>query len=263
VNIRGRVGVLHKLVFEVRYRFGFTYLDRCGRAINRIMRDAPEWILAGGGISPQNAPLVSLQNTAQLNFSAHKYDLGLEQAVGAEALEEKHITRLREQVDLVARIIHEELALKEFTRVGFRMWYIFGSDSKEDSERWVRDLGFFTTSGSLTDAFEGSLAAQNHTAVVEGDERSYRISVNGVERQAQVDLGSSILSVRSSALSKGQRSHLREQLKANKRIRANPEFAVMIDVDAFLEDPVDIDPKHFIVSSAEEIQKRLPKAFSA
>src|SRR5438552_2177385 len=79
--IKGKEPLLRQLVFELRYRFGFSYLDRCGKILNRITREYPEWVV-GNEISPQNAPLYSMRNNCRFNFSATRLDLNLDRTVG-------------------------------------------------------------------------------------------------------------------------------------------------------------------------------------
>jgi len=64
LTIKAKAAILHKIVFEVRYRYGYTYLDKCGKTINLIMRDAPEWIVRADQPNPQLAPMVSSETVA-------------------------------------------------------------------------------------------------------------------------------------------------------------------------------------------------------
>jgi hypothetical protein len=106
MKINNRHSICHKVVYEVRYKYGFTYLDRCGSTVNEIMKSAEEWNLAGHDPNPQNAPLVSLRNGTRFNFSALKYDFALEQTAGADKdIEKKDIEEFIEQVDLVSSIV--------------------------------------------------------------------------------------------------------------------------------------------------------------
>lgn len=263
--INGRNSICHKVVYAVNYKYGFTYLDRCGSTVNEIMKSAQEWTLSETSPNPQNAPLVSLRNGARFNFSALKYDFALEQTLGADKdLEEQDIKEFIEQVDLVSSIVNERLDLRDFSRVGFRIWYLFAANTKEDSEKWISQLlKSVPIDDPIARAFSGTIEAKNYVVVVASSDRKFRISINGVERYAQVDLGDSILGIRASQLSSEQNKFLREQLKAKKRIAKNPEVAAMIDVDSFVETPKDIKAKDFITESLRQIEERLSKAFES
>jgi hypothetical protein len=46
-------------------------------------------------------------------------------------------------------------------------------------------------------------------------------------------------------------------MKAKSRMLANPSFAALIDVDAFQEDPLSVDPRDFIETSLLQAESRL------
>lgn len=261
--INDRQSICHKVVYEVRYKYGFTYLDRCGSTVNEILKIDPEWILSETGPNPQNAPLVSLRNGTRFNFSTLKYDFSLEQTLGADKdLEEKDINEFIGQVDKISSVVNERLSLNEFSRAGFRIWYVFSSKTKEDSEKWISQLlKDVPVKKSLAKVFNGVIEAENYVTLIASQDRKFRISINGVERHAQVDLGDSILGIRASQLSKDQKKFLQDQLKVKKRVAKNPTFAAMIDVDSFVEMPKDIEAKDFIVESKKQIEEQLPNAF--
>ncbi|HEX9975356.1 MAG TPA: hypothetical protein VGD14_25110, partial [bacterium] len=135
MQIQKKDSIIHKLVYEVRYKFGYTYFDRCGRTINRIMKEQPEWILFANEPNPQKAPLINTKNRSVFNFSALKYDLALEHEIGNEAaLTKNNIKEFQENADYLSKVINDELGLQEFTRIGFRIWYLIGTESNMDSD---------------------------------------------------------------------------------------------------------------------------------
>ena len=93
--------------------------------------------------------------------------------------------------------------------------------------------------------------------VVVGTDAKYRIAFNGVERQAQFDFGQGLLNIPARSLHKGQHEHLQKQLEIKKRMRQNPEFAIMIDIDCFVDDPEIIEPTNFIWKNVEEYTRIL------
>lgn len=262
MNLRGIKALYHKVVFEVRYDHGLTYLDRCGTTANRIMAAFPEWVLTDEGPNPQNAPLVSLSSGAQFNFGPLKYDFSLEQPTNSETgLTKDHLEAFTDQVDLVGRIVQAELELKSFSREGFRVWYVFGATSEKHANQLLSGIQAFHLDPIVTEAFSGELESQGYVAVIAGKDRKFRIAANVVERLEQLNVGPQSLKTLPRRLPKGQREALLEQLKAQKRVMANPQFAVMIDVDCYLDNPIEIAPTDFIDKSLEILEGALPKLF--
>jgi len=259
ITLRGKTGFKHKLVLELRYRQGFSYLDRCGATINTILRDRPEWIV-GSDPTSQSGSLISSLNGTHFTFSSSKCTLNLEQKIGGEALDSAEITDFVEQADYLSRVVVDQLGLKEFTRIGFRVWFMFPCKDKRDSEDWLLGLGCMNVNDSLPKAFGGSIEAVGTAIVIVGKDRKFRIAFNGVERHAQVDFGQSILTLQPRALSKEQDKILREQMRVKRRMLQNPEFAAIIDIDAFQEDPHSVDARDFTTTSLNQFTEKLRSA---
>jgi hypothetical protein len=244
------------VVFELRYRFGYTYLDRCGRAINAITRESPEWIPIDQA-SPQNTPLISLINRCVFNFSSIKMDFALERLLDSE-IEDRDVEHFKGQVDLISRIVIDQLGLSEFSRIGLRAWYVFRCPSKEESESWLRNLGLYTVSPDLQSAFGAELESIGLAVVIKGDDRMFRVSFNGVEQVAQVDRGAEFIAVNPRQLSKDQDKILKKQV-----LQRSSQFAAMIDIDTYLDDPLGPDPRDFIETSLQLSLKGLKSATQA
>ncbi len=226
--------------------------------MNAIMRKAPEW-LPRDQLSPQNSPLISVQNNCAFNFSSVKMDFGLEQPVETE-IEPADVSHFIEQVDLVSRIVIDQLGLKEFSRIGIRAWYLFRCQDKEESERWLKQLDLFTISNRLNEAFGAEVESAGVSVVVIGNDRKFRIALNGVEKGAQIDRGSEVVLISPRALSKDQDKVFKEQLRRKGSLRAMPTNAALVDIDAFQEDPISIDPRDFAKTSLDQFLDRFRSA---
>jgi hypothetical protein len=257
VYIRGKPSIFHCVVFELQYRHGYTYLDRCGKTLNAIMKAHPEWVPRSEQVSPQVAPLVSTANQCVFNFSYKKLDFSLEQSKQAQ-IGESETESFCEQVKDLTTIVIDQLSLKEFIRIGLRSWYMFGCQDKEESENFLRDLAAFTIAPELVEDFGGEIESAGAAVVVAGTDRNYRIGFNGVERLAMVDLGSQVMSIRASKLPPEQgRRYGRRQDRESHRILAPPTFAAMIDIDAYQDEPQWPDPGDFARTSVSEARRRL------
>lgn len=227
---------LHKIAFELRYKQGFTYLDRCGRTVNSIMAEYPEWILRSDSPNPQAAPLVSLQNGCKLDMSSYKINFILEQAADGEPLNKKDAENFSEQVDALSKIIISSLSLNEFTRIGARIFYLVPFEKMEDAEKWVQSLGYFSVSDSLLKRFGGTVESTAFTARLTLPDKKVSVSTNLVERNAQFDIGDNVINVNPRALPTKQKEAFIELQKQKHKRTIHPPFGIMIDADVFLED---------------------------
>jgi hypothetical protein len=242
--LKGKEPLLRQMIFELRYRQGYSYLDKCGKILNRITRELPEWIL-GNQASPQGTALYSMRNRCRFNFSATRLDLGLDYTLADGPIPDEDAGTFIEYVAYLSQLVIDELTLTEFPRMGLRVLYYFPFDSKEESERWLAGLGVFSVAPELLKAFGAELDAAGLSTVLAGEDCRYRVAFNGVETSAQLDVGSELLTVRASFLKENQRKILMEQLRQKRHRQVNSSFAVVADVDAYLEEPPSPDPGDF------------------
>ena len=251
--IASKHAVLRQIAFELKFRYGYRYLDVCGDTINHIVRNYPEWIVKGSNISPQNAPLVSLKNGCSFNFSSEKLDLSLQKPIGEKPLDEKNVEEFVEQTNLLSSIAIDKLEVGVFTRIGVRVWHTFQCQNKEEAEEWLLKLGVSEIKISRLGIEKANIEAVGLNLIVEGEDRKFRIALNGVESQQQYDLGDLTLSIREAALHKRQKELLQAESLMRQRMRENPQYAALIDVDTFIDDPISFEPKSFIESSMEMV----------
>lgn len=126
----------------------------------------------------------------------------------------------------------------------------------------VCGLPCYSLSPQFSAAFGGQFESAGIAAVIAGNDRKFRVAFNAIERHAQLDLGEGLLQVRASSLSKKQNKHLQKQELVKRRMRSNPEYAALIDIDAFQEEPDSVDPRDFIETSLQQIPAGLTKAVS-
>lgn len=255
MNINGKNLILQKLIFEVRYDFGYAYLDKCGRIINAITREFPEWRV--NSIDLGKANLANLLTNCSLAFSSQKLDFSLEQQPGGESLSLSNLDELAIQADIITNILIEQLGLKEFTRMGFRSFHWYPCKSKGEALAWIKNLHLYSVSETLGKAFGAQSEAESLIVIIPGEERKYRIELSVIERAIQLDMGQDVLKISAKSLHQNQKQHLLKQLIAQKKIQENPDFAASIDLDVFQEFPLIVAPGDFIQTSYAESTKRL------
>lgn len=251
--IRGKIPVLIKVVFELRYRQGYTYLDRCGRTINLIQEYHPDWLLLASQPNPQMAPLINVETGAKFSFSSLKLDLGLERPSRDGELDEEKIRHLAQDADELTSIVIDQLGLAEFTRLGCRIWHLFPADTREQARQFLADLRIFEVQPTLLSAFAGEQEEASAVIVLSGQDRKFRFATEVTERTMEVDVGDAVVNLPIQSLPSEQRKKaLLEQQKSASRKRKYPPFAAMIDIDAYREDPTGVPkPSEFMLSSLD------------
>jgi hypothetical protein len=257
-QLDGKEAILHKIVLEVRYHGGYAYLDRCGRVINRIQKERPGW-LTNDGQTPQGSNLYNVQNGFVLNLNARKYDLSFERPVGKSPVTAEQVKEFADEAGALHVIIADLLDLKEFGRIGFRLWYLFASDSEEAAAKWQESLGYYSIKETLAKGFEATIDKVSIAVVLACQDRMCRLGLTAVERQEEVDVGRVTVAYRPRDLSRDQKVAIQSKLKDQGVARRSPEFGTMIDLDFYAEDPEDPSPSHFIATSVESALPSLVK----
>ena len=240
--------VVHKLVFELRYEYGFEYFDRAGATINEILRDSPGWVQ--DSINPQQGILRHVDNEATFSFNAQKLYLSQQQSEKiAEVMPIEDFAKTAERLtDIVRRQLQLGVTEQDFTRIGFRVWHLFEQRSLEDAKQSIKNLGFVSNDRFTTLADVQSVDEISLSAVVDRPTCRTRIAIAAVEQNIALDPATRKEALQTPhAFPTGQKERLVEKIKAKRRVQRYPQFAVLIDMDHSIEDPV--YPAHLNIAS--------------
>jgi hypothetical protein len=255
--IRGKSPVLLKVVFELKYRQGYTYLDRCGRTINTIQEYHPDWVVAGGQPTLQSGSMLNVETGTKFNFSA----LALDRPMRKGELDAAALATFAQEAEDITGIVIDQLGLAQFSRIGCRAWYLFPTDSEAEAKAFLQGLNLFHVSPPLVAAFGGELEHASASVTFVGADRKYKVSFDVVERTIEIDLGEAVVNVPIHTLpSKERHAALVAQGKAASRRKSHPPNAAMIDIDASREDPAFVKPREFVLSSLESALAHLHTA---
>ncbi len=227
-----RTEVVHRYVFELRYLFGHLYWDRCGRIINEIVSSEENWDFENieGGV----CQLVAREKNLHFTFSASKLDLSQTQSSEVENLEAAD--RFGATADSFSTKVAEILQVSEFPRIGFRAWYLYPTADREEAQERVR--GCWLLSPEIETLGLGKVSETACRVVVELPSHMVRVAVTAFEQAVNLPSGL-VQAAREKAREhhRDQRHILLDKMKAERIIKSYPQFGVLVDLDAFMEDP--------------------------
>ncbi len=245
--------VIHRYVFELRYDFGQVYWDHAGRISKAILGEQEEWDF--NTIDINRCQLVRRSANLAFNFGHEKLDLVQAQSADVEELLQLH--EFSAIAESGARLVAEHLAVDSFPRIGFRVWLLYPAADREESYRFVNNLKLFRLHPAAIDSL-GSPSETSYRLVVERPTHMLRIAVAPFEQQ--VDLPPNVLRAaraRAKDHPRGQRQVLIDQQKAKKTIGHYPQFGLLLDFDAYIEDPPypdELSVGDFITSSFDDFR---------
>ncbi len=187
----------------------------------------------------------------------------LDKSLGDEVISGEEGEDFIKQVGAILTLVLDELEVSRFTRLGYREQYYFSFETKEESETWIRDLGLLTVTSSLLQAFHSTQEEMGVALVIQGEECRYRVSLNGVERSAQVPVGEVSVNIRTTVASEDQKKALLQAMKKKRQRQIDSAFAVVLDIDAYQQEPVEPDIAGFVKernsSNLQMFRDALPK----
>jgi hypothetical protein len=266
IAIQGKFPILMKLVFEIRYQHGWTYLDRCGRAINLIRREFPQWLVINGP-TPQIGSLLNVETACKFTFNSQKLDVSLEKPNRGEEISDAQVVHFLDAIETLTPIVAETLSLDEFIRIGCRVFFLFPAEGREDAGVWIKNLNFMSVSKSIESAFGGEIVYPQGGIVIAGDDRMFRLGFDVAEMTQTVDVGDAALNIPLSHFHKqpsqvgnnrnNRSDQLKKQQKAKRLIEQSPSYAAMVDIDSYQDFPELIKPREFAKETCENSLKYL------
>ena len=225
-------GVPHRCVFELRYEQGEFYWDRCGR-IARQLAAREGWELKSLDFNGCHI----CQEEKNLIFSYTPSKLDLTQSQNRDISELMPPAEFAAIATEFSGIVIEVLDINTFPRIGFRHWTLFGTESIEEASKKIGEVSFFRPCEALSDL--GELSLMSHSVVITRPDFMVRVAIAPFEQQ--INIAPSVLEAAKAKAShrypKEQRSILLQKLKAKKAIKEYPAVGMMIDLDAYIEDP--------------------------
>ncbi len=229
--------VLHEAVFEARYNYGYTYLDRCGITLNDLLQDNIGWSVDGA--NPQTGVMRNPEKAAGFSFGSKKLDMNFKQSPDRLLLPD--MTEIASFSAQIPMTVLDHLAIEEVTRIGFRTWQLFGYDKLAEAQEAAKALRF-VTSDRIAELGLGDVEEVSFSFVAERGDYAVRVAIAPVQQQVRLDLGTikqALLEPRKMA--RGQRAALLSKLRAKKAKKTIPAFSVLLDVDTYCEYPAQLN----------------------
>lgn len=243
--------VTNRYVFELRYWFGHTYWDRCGKIINQILRDFDAWKF--GDIGTGSCKILCEEQNQTFAFGPSKLDLSQSQDLKVVTL--PPIADFANVADRFSEIVTSTIGVDSFSRIGFRCWYLYPTSSREDARERILSLKVMKGVRDFA-ADPETLSSPTLQFTVERATRQVRVAISTFEQQVELTPGiEQAARTRARDQPVRQQQILLEKLRARHMIASLPRCGVLVDLFAFIEDPPmghGTSAGTFLVESAEE-----------
>lgn len=222
--------LLEQIVFEVKYKQGYRYLDRCGETMIEIENKLPGWI-AGEAI-PTGGKMRNEGENMTFNFDSLKFDIAKQNA--------KDLQNFITHSKTIFNIVSSNLGLEEYKRFGLRCWFLFPVNSQSDGRKILSECKTYSVNKDIEKLFGKSIKDTSIVVVLEEEQKSHRISLTMVYKSKEdiiKDDSNKLLETPPHKLPTGQKEALRAQLQRRKKQKEQPEMAILIDIDSDMKYP--------------------------
>lgn len=245
--------LLAKIVFETRYKQGYRYLDRCGEMMIEIENELKNWRAREAQIS--SCQMVNPSENMFFNCSSLKLDLSQDTVKELEC--KSFLSYSRQMFNIVSK----NLGIKEYIRFGLRYWFLLPVDSIQSGQKILTGNSLFNVDTGIEVMFDKKVKDKSFVVILEKEKYGHRIALSVVHKQGFGSLKdqNEFLTTTPHKLPKGQKEALIAQLERKKRQQDNPDVAVLLDIDNYMEDPEAANLDNFITSSVELTMKNAIK----
>ncbi len=258
-----RTEVIHRYVFELRYEFGQIYWDRAGRIARSIVSNFEGWDF--DAIDINRCQISERDKNLAFAFGHEKLDLSQTQSATLSKL--MPLGDFGKSAEGLAKTVVEALELEFFPRIGFRAWHLYPTKNREQSFGLIHNLKLLRLDPDSVKVL-GTTTELSHRLVVDRGTNMVRLAVATFEQQ--IELPPSLIrtakaKAKAHVQSKDPRVQSKDQWKANldhlkakKAIDSFPRFGVLLDMDAYIDDPPYPDAlsiSTFVATAADDFAK--------
>lgn len=245
--------LLQKIVFEARYKQGYRFLDRCGETMIEVENKIEGWI--AGEAVPTGGYMVNEAENMFFTFNSSKLDIAQHYA---------DISNYKNFIDYSYKffdIAKKNLGLKEYSRFGLRYWFLSPVDSAEKGRKLLHKSHIFRENKEVEDIFGKKVKDKSSVIVLEEEGKGIRISLAlALKKGMDVKIEESVpMSTRPHELPRGQKEALMKQLKEIKKKKEDPDVAILLDIDNYINNPQAECLNNFIGESIELTEKNVIK----
>ena len=258
--------VIHRYVLELRYEFGQVYWDRAGRIARQLISENENWDF--DEIALNRCQLSQRDQNLIFNFGPGKLDLTQTQT--SEVSNLLPFGEFGTLAEVLASSVIKTLEIDSFPRIGFRVWHLYPTAGHEQSAELLQNLNGFQLESEFAKSC-GKVTEVSYRLVVDRQQHMLRVAVAPFEQQVEIP-PSVIRAAKAKAKTKAykqpsdqRKQTLLDKAKAERAIASFPQFGLLLDLDAFIEDPPypnGLSISDFIKQASDDFQRLKPLVFA-
>lgn len=235
---------LYVFVVEVRYGDGLLYFDKCGQTIMDIENTCDNWVFAN--VDTHTGAMYRADVQFNMNFSNSAFSFNTDKAF-------KHnIEYLADEAAKLWRVVKANLGIENIIRIGFRQKYFIPTKSIEQANELIKKSAYKIRYPEGIAEKGYGIKDQILISTLVKEPFEYRIHLMPITRAEGYD-PTNLFKQDPRSLSQRQKKARLEALKYANEYKANPMYAVCLDIDAIYYLPANstIDVKEYILRQSD------------
>lgn len=232
---------LERVVYEIRYSYGHTYLDRCGQTLVDIEQSMPHWMAAEP--TPASGQLLDHTNGFVANFGPVKFDFT------ANSANLKKIDMIGTSAHAIWDIIKNNLGLSSYIRVGCRFRFLLAKRSIADSESAISKSEFNVMMPKHLSAYT-PVSRQPILVIKSESNVEYRLELQVVTKQNNTS-NLALTAAPTRLLTRNQKQAQSALMKQGRSLDTGSPgsslpYAILLDIDCAQYENINSNPRSFI-----------------
>ncbi len=230
---------LRRVVLEVRFSRSGAFYSRFGKILDVLAETRPDWFFNPDTKNGLAGNFVCVSSGMDASIGETRITVNLSPKPDLAPYDKDEIHEFAAECDFLADIYMNNVQPAERTRIGFRQFYESDFDSEDLANQWVLSLGVVPFSPGVAEAFGGNVTDLNFQMVIDSGTYRTRLAVESGNKEALLDRGDTVATVRSHMLSKKQKETLLEAERKSAWVRRRRSASATIDIDSYIESPTD------------------------
>lgn len=245
MNIRGYALLndadpqLRRVVLEVRFSRSGAFYSRFGKILDVLAETRPDWFFNPDTRNGLAGNFVCISSGLDASIGETRITVKLSPKPDLAPYDKDEIRSFAAECDFLADVYTSNVQPEERTRIGFRQFYEADFESEDLANKWVLSLGVVPANPIVAEAFGGEVADLNFNMVIDNETHRTRLAVESGKKEALLDRGDAVATIRSHMLSERQDRTLAEAERKSAWVRRRRSATATIDIDSYVESPTD------------------------
>ncbi|WP_345682435.1 hypothetical protein [Novipirellula caenicola] len=262
--INGADPQLRRAAVEIRFSRSGNFYSRFGAMLDVLSESRPDWFFNPDTKNGLAGSFVCVSSGLDASIGDTRITASLSQKPDLAPYSAEDISQFASECDYLADVYCSNVKPSERTRIGFRQFYEADFETEELANQWVMSLNIVAPNDSIATTLESEITNLSFAMTLRAKQYGIRLAIESGQKNALIDRGDNVATVRPHMLSEKQKEVLLQAEKRSAWIKRSRSSSVTIDLDSYVEQPDDdVLVGEFIKKANRETYNKLVEVVEA